>query len=446
MKKILFFILLFAAAYSTFPQRNLSKITVNETVFLDSLQYYSFLYFINEVNPENGLVKDRSADWSPASIASTGFGVAAWIIGAEHKWITRDEAKKLVLALVRFLAASDQRGDTNSTGFKGLYYHFLRMDNGKREWKSELSTIDTGLLLAGLRLAYQYFNLDCKDEIEIREKIDFLSNRIEWDWLTITEEQAKVKKFVGSLSMGWTPNEGYHDMGWIGYNEALILYILSAGTGYKNVESAYKVWLNEYSWQTPYEGLSHVVFPPLFGHQYTQMFLNLKGWYDDYMVNKKIDYFENSRRAAYTQMKYSVQNPFNWQGYDALTWGITACDGPNGYVGRGSSGPQFNYFDDGTIAPTAAGGSIPFAPEISIPSLMNMYDKYALKGLWGKYGMVDAFNPGQNWFAKDFLGIDQGPIVVMIENYRTGLIWKYMMKDPVVINGMKKLNFTKSLE
>ncbi|HZW39401.1 MAG TPA: glucoamylase family protein [Ignavibacteriaceae bacterium] len=443
MKKLII-IFLSLVTFSCSPQVETYKLSSEEEQFLDTLQYYTFKYFINEINPENGLVKDRSASYSPASIAATGFGVAAWIIGAEHNWITREEAKKYTLALVKFLNNSDQRGDTNSTGFKGLYYHFLRMDNGKREWKSELSTIDTGLLLAGLRAAYQYFNSNDADEKEIRRLVDIISNRIDWDWLTVKEQDAKEKKFVGSLSMGWLPdNKEFHDMGWIGYNEAMIMYVMAAGTGYKSAASAYQVWLDDYQWMEPYQGLAHIVFPPLFGHQYTQMFLDLRNYYDAYTRKRNIDYFENSRRATLTQRMYAIENPHKHKGYDSLTWGITACDGPNGYAGRGTSGPQFNYFDDGTIAPTAAGGSIPFAPEICIPTLMNIYNKYGKQGLWSKYGLTDAFNPSANWIDKDYIGIDQGPIVVMIENYRTGLIWKYMMKDPVVQKGLEILNFRK---
>jgi hypothetical protein len=154
------------------------------------------------------------------------------------------------------------------------------------------------------------------------------------------------------------------------------------------------------------------------------------------------------------QRFYAIENPFSWKGYDSLTWGITACDGPGekynfnnkrfyGYAGRGTSGPDLVFFDDGTLAPTAAGGSIPFAPEICIPTLMSIYERFKDKGIWGKYGFVDAFNLTVNWFDKDYLGIDQGPIVLMIENYRNGFVWKYIMKDKIIKNGLKKLNIQK---
>jgi hypothetical protein len=426
------------------------KLKSNDEQFLDTLQYKTFLYFINETNPENGLIKDRSADWSPASIAATGFGVAAWIIGTERGWMTRDEATNRILKLLHFLISSDQKGNANSTGYRGLYYHFLDLKTGIRVWNSELSTIDTGLLLAGLRLAFQYFNKNLPDEVNIRIEIDLLTKRIDWDWLT--EKNGIEEKYNGSIAMGWTPEEGIHQWGWVGYNEALILYIIAAGSGYKDAGSAYNVWLKNYNWVEPYPELSHAAYPPLFVHQYSQAFVDFRRLPDKYMLEKGIDYFENSRRATLTQRKYAIENPNAWVGYDSLTWGLTACDGPgekynydnkkfHSYAGRGTSGPNLAHDDDGTIAPTAAGGSLSFAPEIVLPTLENMFNEYGKKGLWGKYGFKDSFNPTLNWFAPDYLGIDQGPIIIMSENFRTGLIWTYMMKDSVIQKGLNVLGF-----
>ncbi|NUN10304.1 MAG: Tat pathway signal protein [Ignavibacteriaceae bacterium] len=428
--------------------------SVTEAQFLDTLQYYSFLYFVNEINEETGLVKDRSADWSPSSIAATGFGVAAWIVGAERGWIPREQAVRYVSNLVRFLLASDHRGDTNSTGYKGFYYHFLKMNDGRREWKSELSSIDTGLLLAGLITAYEYFDRKTDEEKYIRESVIAIKERIEWDWMLMQKDYTQYPDHVGSLSMGWTPESGFHNMGWIGYNEAMILYVMAAGGDFKNAESAYKIWLSTYKWQEPYKGLQHFVFPPLFGHHYSHMFLDTKGLYDARTSEMNIDYFENTRRATLTQRLYCIENPHKWEGYDSLTWGITACDGPGetynrdgrkylGYAGRGTSGPEYNYFDDGTIAPTAAGGSVPYAPEICVPALYNMFTKYGPQGLWSKYGLKDAFNLTAGWIGPDYIGIDQGPIVIQIENYKSGLIWKYFMKNKYVRDGLKRLGFVK---
>lgn len=443
MKK-LFLVLFIAGSQYLYSQYVPSK---EENKFLDTLQYRSFLYFINEFNPSNGLVKDRSTEDSPATIAASGWGIAAWAIGAEHGWISREKAAQFTLNLEKFLLNSEQSTRPDATGYKGFYYHFLKMDTGTREWNCELSTIDTAWLLAGIRFAVQYYNRDNKTEKKIRELGDKLTNRVDWDWTII--KKSRRGNHIGLVAMGYDPENGLGDFGWFGYTEALYLYILAAGSNLSDPMKAYNVWLSGYDWQEPYQDLPHVIFPPLFGHQYTQLFVNLKGHPDSYMKDKGIDYFENSRRATLVNRLYCIQNPKGWKGYDSLTWGISACDGPgdyekdgkqfHGYAGRGASGPEYTIAEDGTITPEAAAGSIPFAPEVCIPALKNMYDKYGAEGLWGKYGFRDAFNPTAGWFDKDYLGLDEGPIVIMIENYRTGLIWKYSMKDPVIMKGLKKL-------
>ena len=424
--------------------------TQEEVKFLDTLQYRSFLFFMNEINPNNGLVKDRTTKETAASIAAAGWGVVVWAIGAEHNWITREKAAELTLNLLRFLFNSEQSSKPDATGYNGFYYHFLNMQTGKREWNCELSTIDTAWLLAGIRFAVQYYDRDNDVEKEIRDLGDKVTNRVNWDWTII--KKSKHKGHEGLVAMGYKPEEGLGDYGWFGYTEALYLYILAAGTNLSEPQKAYDQWLSGYHWKESYEGLGHVIFPPLFGHQLSHMFIDFRGLTDKYLKEKGIDYFENSRRATLTNRMYCIQNPKGWVGYDSLTWGISACDGPGdftkdgkrfyGYGGRGASGPDDN-FDDGTITPEAASGSIPFAPEICIPTLKNLYDKYGEKGLWGKYGFKDAFNLTADWYDKDYLGLDEGPIVIMIENYRSGLVWNYSMKDPVIKKGLKRLGFTK---
>jgi hypothetical protein len=416
--------------------------------FLDTLQYKTFLYFWYECNPDNGLVKDRSTEDSPASIAAVGFAFPAWAIGVEHNWILRKEAVQRTLAALNFFMTSEQSEDSLATGYQGLYYHFLDMKTGKRKWACELSTIDTGLLLAGIRFARQYYNLNNPNEKKIRCLADSITYRANWDFMTIPESG----KYGGLISMAWRPEKKLSDYGWFGYNEGLILQIIAAGSGYPNYQKSYDGWLKTYKWDKPYPGLAHVVFPPLFGHQYSHMFVDFRGIFDKYMKAKGIDYFENSQRATLTQRLYAIQNPNGWKGYDSLIWGLTACDGPgskfnkdnmkfNDYSARGTSGPDLVWSDDGTIAPTAAGGSIAFAPEIVIPALEAMKKEYGDEGLWNKYGFVDAFNPTINWYDSDYLGIDEGPIIIMIENFRNGFVWKYMMKDTVIKNGLKKLGF-----
>lgn len=422
-------------------------LSTDDNKLLDSIQYKTFLYFLNESNPENGLVKDRSASWAPASIAAIGFALPSYAVGVERGWIKREEAAKITLNTLKFFFNSAQSSDTNVTGYKGFYYHFLRMNSGTREWNCELSTIDTGLLMMGIIFARKYYNQVNNTENEIRNLAADLLKRLDWDFF----EMPSTGEYANTISMGWKPNEGLHFMGWTGYNEALFLYILAAGSGMTNVEAGYKTWLASYDWRTPYPNLSHIAFPPLFGHQFSQVFIDFRGLADSFMKNKGIDYFENSRRATLVQRKYAIENPYKWAGYDSLCWGISACDGPTekynyddkkflGYAARGTSGADFNYFDDGTIAPYAAISSIVFAPEIVLPTIKSLNEKYG-RDLWKEYGYVDAFNPTLKWFNREYIGIDQGPMLLMIENFRTGLIWNYVMKDPIIQKGLNRLGF-----
>ncbi len=424
-------------------------LTNDETNLLDSVQYHSFLFFINERNEQNGLVKDRSAVWAPASIASIGFALPSYAIGVERGWMSRVDAASFTLTVLNFLFTSKQSPDTNATGYKGFYYHFLRMNTGTREWNCELSTVDTGLLMMGIIFVRNYYNIDNDIEIQIRNLSEKLIERLDWDFFRMPVES----DYANTISMGWKPEEGMHKMGWSGYNEALFLYVLASGSGMKDSEVAYKAWLSSYNWLMPYPNLSHVAFPPMFGHIFSFCFLNPNKLKDAFMKEKEIDYFENSRRAAYVQRQYAIDNPKGWEGYDSLCWGISACDGPGdsynfdsykffGYAGRGISGSDLVYFDDGTITPYASISSIVFAPEIVIPAIEFFNEKFADEGLWGPYGYFDAFNQTAGWIDKDYIGIDQGPIVLMIENFRSGMIWEYVMKDPVIQSGLKRLGFS----
>jgi hypothetical protein len=301
--------------------------------------------------------------------------------------------------------------------------------------------------MMGIIFARNYYNSDNEVEKQIRETATFLLNRVDWDFMEMPDEG----EFARTISMGWYPETGQHNMGWKGYNEALFLYILAAGSGMNNAEKSYDAWINFYRWYTPYEGLSHAAFPPLFGHQFSQAFIDFRGIADPYMKEKGIDYFENSRRATYAQQRYAIDNPHGWVGYSSLCWGITASDGPTdaynfdnkqfmGYAGRGASGPDYNYFDDGTIAPYASLSSLPFAPEIVLPTIKSIIEINGDK-IWGKYGFYDAFNQTANWVNDDFVGIAQGPMLIMIENFRTGLVWDYVMKDPIIQKGLNRLGY-----
>ena len=423
------------------------QLAPDEKAMLDSIQHKTFLFFLHEYHPEKGIIKDRSTSTSPSSIAATGFGIPCLAIGAERNWISREKAAAITLSILKFFINSEQGTGKDVTGYKGFYYHFLKMDTGTREWNCELSSVDTGLLMMGIIFARNYYNLNNDVEKQIRTLAGKLLERIDWNFMVLPASS----KYANTISMAWTPEKGLQDYGWCGYNEALFLYILAAGSGMNNAAQSYNAWLKTYKWTTPYKGLSHVAFPPLFGHQFSQAFIDFRGIADTYMKEKGIDYFENSRRASYVQRKYASDNPKGWIGYDSLCWGVTACDGPPdkynfgdkkflGYAGRGTSGPDYNYFDDGTIAPYGPLSSLPFAPEIVLPTIQSMNKKYGKK-IWGKYGYFDSFNMTAKWIDTDFLGIDEGPMLIMIENFRTGLVWNYVMKDPIIQKGLNKLGF-----
>lgn len=457
MKKI--YLILLAAIVSAAcnqPQKTVFRsqgkvdylLSSEDEAMLDSIQKKTFLFFMGEHHPEWGIVRDRTASWAPASIASTGFGIPSFAIGVERGWITRDEAAQITLNMMNFFVNSLQGPDALATGYKGFYYHFLRMDTGLREWRCELSSVDTGLLMMGILFARNYYDRDNETENQIRSQASLMLENIEWDFMMMPDSG----NYARQISMGWHPESGLHKMGWSGYNEALFLYILAAGTGLENAKESYRSWLSSYKWQTPYEGLSHVAFPPLFGHQFSHCFIDFRGLADEYMRDKGIDYFENSRRATRVQRQYAIDNPHGWVGYDSLCWGVTASDGPGdkynfgereflGYAGRGTSGPEYNYFDDGTIAPYGPLSSLPFAPEIVIPTIRSINEKMGDK-IWGRYGYYDSFNLTAGWVNDDFIGIDQGPMLIMIENFRTGLVWNYVMNDPVIQKGLQTLGFS----
>lgn len=429
---------------------NKFELSAEQKTFLDTLQYKTFLFFIEQINPENGLVKDRSTDTSPATIAATGFALPIWAIGAEKGWITRERASELTYNQLNFFYNSEQSLDVSATGHHGFYYHFIDMKNGKRFWNCELSSIDSGLLFCGMIFARNYYDGESEKEKMIRDLADKLIGRANYDYFT----HGANAKFPYGISMGWHEREGIYEISWWGYTEALFLWIIAAGMDMEKAPEGYKqTFLKHYQWREPYDGLGHVVFPALFSHQFSMMFLDMRGLVDDYMKSKGSDYFENSRRATYTQWNYAKENPLGWTGYDSLCWGWTAADGPGdfrkdgkqfwGYAARGNAGPDSVEFDDGTIVPTAAAGSIPFAPEITISTLINMAQKYKSPGVLGKYGFYDSFNPYLKWVDPDYLGLDQGPIVIMIENFYNGFVWKYFMKDPIVQKGLKRLEFEK---
>jgi hypothetical protein len=406
---------------------------LEDDAFLDLVQRTAFDYFWYEVNPHNGLIRDRSIDTSPSNIAAVGFGLSAYTIGVDRGWISREAARQRVRTTLAFFFNSPQGPEADATGYKGFYYRFLDLQSGRRTWNAELSTVDTALLLSGVLHVQQYFDQDDATESEIRALAEALYHRVDWQWMQVRQPK---------IGHGWKPEAGFLPYDWSGYNEAMILYLLALGSPTFPINAAaWEAWTSTYAWETHY-GYSFVVFPPLFGHQYSHVWVDFRGLQDAYMRDKGIDYFENSRRATLANQAYAIANPQGWGHYAENVWGFTASDIPTAYIARGAP-PVLN--DDGTVAPTAPGGSMVFTPHKSQAALRHMYDTYRTE-LWGPYGFKDAFNPSANWFSSDYLGVDQGPIVLMIENMRTGRIWETTMRSPVIHRALQQAGFAPTAE
>ena len=417
---------------------------------MNRLQHESFSYFWHEANPGNGLVIDKNADNWPASIAATGLALAAYPVAVERGFMPRPTAVARTLATLRFFWNSPQGPEPDATGYQGLYYHFLDMQNGRRAWRCELSTVDSAFLLAGALLAAAYFSGKADEEKEIRSLAEALYLRADWQWAQDGGE---------TLTHGWKPECGFLKYRWEGYDEAMLLYVLALGSPTHPLpENSYAAWTSSYKWAHCY-GYDYLYSGPLFTHQLSHVWLDFRDIQDAFMREKGIDYFENSRRATYVQRQYAIENPLDFAGYGECCWGITASDGPgpdnarvNGiqrvffdYIGRGVPyGP-----DDGTIAPWAVVASLPFAPEIVLPAID--YCTYHLKlKLDHPYGFKATFNltyPEKShnqagWVSPWHVGLNQGPIMLMIENYRTGLLWQLMRSCPHVVNGLRRAGFT----
>ena len=428
----------------------------------DDLQERTFRYFWDNADPETGLVPDRYPTPSFASIAAVGFALTAYPIGVERGYVTREEGRDRVLRTLRFFRYAPQgEGATDAAGYKGFFYRYLDMQTGLRSGPIELSTVDTALLLGGMLFCQSYFDGNDADEVEIRRLADEIYSRVDWRWA-----QARAP----AISHGWTPESAFITHDWHGYNEAMLVYILALGSPTHPVApNAWEEWGRGYQdyWDTLY-GQKHLTFTPLFGHQYTHVWVDFRGILDAPMRAAGFDYFENSRRATYAQRAYAIENPMRWNGYGENIWGLTASDGSadveldfagemrrfRTYSARGIG--RVYSVDDGTIAPTAAAGSIAFAPEIVIPAIEEMYGRYG-KHILGKYGFFDAFNqsfnydvplthgrivPGFGWVDNDYVGINQGPILAMIENHRSGLVWRKTKNNPYIRRGLERAGFS----
>lgn len=417
----------------------------SDDALLESLERAASQYFPLNTNPHNGLVADTSRGGSPCSIAVVGFALATYPIAVERHWIERADAVQYVLSALRFFYASDQSGSPTATGYKGFYYHFLNMESGARVWRSELSMIDTALLIAGAITARTYFDAQLPDEIELRKLADYLYRRVDWRW---------AQSDSATIRMGWKPESGYLHYRWEGYSEAILMYVLAMGSPSHPIRSdCYQAWTETYQWENLY-GYDYLYAGPLFVHQYSHAWIDFRGIHDSFMREKRSNYFENSTRATYIQREYAKRNPGEFTGYGESGWGLSAGDGPTGcrsgvaameralgYAARGVPyGP-----DDGTLSVPSLLASLPFAPDIVMDALRNLLTRYPNVLSDGR--LSAGLNPtltnenGCAWISPGHYGLDQGIVSMMIENHRSGQIWRLMRGDPHIRRGLRRAGF-----
>ena len=414
---------------------------------LDRLQRGAFGYFLDETNPENGLVADTSRPGSPASIAVVGFALSSYPAAVERGWIEREEAATRALVTLRFFERSAQDSGPEATGHRGFYYHFLDRVSGKRVWQCEVSPIDTAFLIAGMLTAAAYFTESTPTEVEVRALARELYERLDWDW---------ASNGKATIAHGWKPDAGFLHYGWEGYNEAAILYVLAlASPSHALPPASYAAWTTTYQWERIY-GSDVLYAGPLFIHQFSHAWIDFRKIQDAFMREKGSDYFENSRRTIDVQRAYARLDPNEYGTYGPDGWGFSAGDGPGVRTlrVRGRERRFFEYTsrgvpygpDDGTIAPAAALASLPFAPAFALSAVRRLLDFYPeWKDTWRLPSGVNRSAPGadsRGWISEGHFGLDQGAVVLMIENYRSGLIWKLMRNCDPIRTGLTRAGFT----
>jgi hypothetical protein len=383
---------------------------------LEEIERTSFQFFWEQTNPATGLTKDRCSVRAPdrgvvASIAATGFGLTALCIGEKRGYISLRQARSRTLTTLHFLWKKlDQH--------RGFFYHFADVNTGKRLWDSEISSIDTAILLCGVLTCRQHF-----DSPAIRWLAHEIFNRVDWTWLS---EDTPL------LSQGWMPELGFLPYRWDDYSELMMMYLLGMGSYSRPLRV--DTWTAWKRLTFDYEGLRYIgSFAPLFVHQYSQAWFDFRGKRDKYA-----DYFENSTIATEAHRLFCLELGKRFPDYSPELWGITASDSKKGYVVWG--GPPAMGPIDGTVVPSAAGGSLPFLPEATLRVLRNIKTRYGARA-WSKYGFVDAFNPRTKWYDDDVVGIDTGITMVMAENLRTKFVWETFMKNPEARRGMERAGF-----
>jgi hypothetical protein len=396
------------------PPRHTS-LSPEDDQLLDEMERLNFCYFWEQANPETGMVKDRCQvqgnDYGiVGSIAATGFGLTAICIADERGFIRSSQAQDRVLATLHSLWSK-------LPNHRGFFYHWANIDTGERVWDSEISSVDTAILLCGV--------LACREHFRSPEIIRLASdvfNRVDWTWLS---EDTPL------LPHGWTPEIGFLPYRWDLYSELMMMYLLGLGSSSHPLrEETWSAWKRM---EFEYDGLRYIgSFAPLFVHQYSQAWFDFRGKRDKYA-----DYFQNSAIATDVHRRFCLELARQFPSYSDDLWGITASDSENGYVIWG--GPPATGPIDGTVVPSAPGGSLPFLPQPTMRVLRNIQSRYP--AAWGKYGFINSFNPFKNWYDSSFIGIDTGITMLMAENARTGFVWNTFMKSPEARRGMERAGF-----
>jgi hypothetical protein len=435
--------------FAVVPRHLDEPLSPADDALIDGLQRAAFDYFVQFGGSGKGLVADTSRPGSHASIAVVGFALSAWPVGVERGWMTRADALQRCLTVLRFFRDSDQSGKPESTGYRGFYFHFLHMDSGQRAWRCEVSLIDTALLLAGMLTAAAYFTAAGAEEAELRALVDTLYQRVDWCW---------AQPQGAAVVHGWKPGSGFLNYGWEGYSEALLLYTLGLGSPTHALTAAsFPAWTATYQWENLY-GIDFLYAGPLFIHQFSHAWIDFRGLRDAFMREKDCDYFENSRRATYVQREYAIRNPRRFVGYGEDAWGLSAGDGPStprqriagrrqtfyGYAARGVPwGP-----DDGTLSGPAVLSSLAFAPEIVLPAVRHLLARHTPPG--DQSALASAYNgtvktagkaDAAGWISAGRFGLDQGMVVLMLENARSGLVWRLMRRASVIRTGLHRAGF-----
>jgi hypothetical protein len=402
-----------------------------DNAFLEDLSHRAFLYFWEQADPTTGLVLDRArADGSAidenhrgvASIAATGFGLTALCIAASRGWVEPRAARERARATLAFFGERAPREH-------GWFYHWMDASTGERRWNSELSSIDTALLLGGVLTARQYF----RDDKEIVRLATRIYDDIDFRWMQ--------NGHPALLSHGWKPEIGFLSSMWDTYSEHTILYLLAIGSQMHPITpQSWRGWRRDW---IKYAGFSYMSgAPPLFIHQYSQAWVDYRGLREKSLPN--INFFENSIAATRAHRAFCLDLAKEFPGYTENIWGITASDSANGYLAWG--GPPRDPKIDGTVVPCAAAGSLMFTPDICLPALRAMQEKFggSDKKIWGRYGFVDAFNPNTGWVNPDVIGIDVGITLLSAENLRSGNVWRWFMRNAEIPRAMRMVGLVKA--